>query len=375
MYKQCPAGTNCFNEDYAMSIRVLQPPALSWIGIDVSDQWFDFSNLPPGCDPTTAAQLKQLPIERLDRTRAGAKQLLEFVNTLDCSFQIVMESTGRYSSQLASWMLELDPTLCISIVNPRRVNAHAKALGMRHKTDPIDARVVASYGLKFRPKPWQPQPAAYQTLQMLLRTRQSMVEQRTACQNHLDDLGRQTGVDEKALNLVRLNMSTIIDTLDEQIAAMQEQIEQTISEQSQLSTDAQVADSIPGVGDTVSATLFGEIGDVRRFHTRRELETYVGMNVGVRKSGTSMNTTIGLCKQGSSRVRRCLFLAAMAATRGENALARHYCQLIARGKAKKAALASVMRKILALFRRLIINQTYYQDHLAQPKPLKKAKIA
>ena len=81
-----------------------------------------------------------------------------------------------------------------------------------------------------------------------------------------------------------------------------------------------------------------------------------------------MNKTLGLSKEGSARIRRLLFLAAMAASKGENALARYYRRMIARDKKKKVALASLMRKILNIYRRLIIDGCEYRDELVEPRP-------
>jgi len=348
-----------------MSSTAVAQKSISWVGMDVSADTFDVCLYPLDCDPKTPSALRRLAVGTFDRTEQGTREFLGGLST-DNPLHLVMESTGRYSSQLATWILELCPDVRVSIINPRRVSDHAKALGMRSRTDPICARIIASYGATFQPKPWNRSAPEYQELQAMTRVRQGLVEQCTAIKNQLGDLARETLPKQRMADL-KLGLSSIEQALIEQIQHIEAQIEELLATHIELKADRDLADTIPGVGHVVAGTLMAELGDVRRFGSRKQIEVYAGVNVSRRVSGRTINKTLGLSKEGSSRVRRCLYLAAMGASRGDNALARHYRQMVARGKNKKCALGSVMRKILGIYRRVLISGRDYHDNLVEPR--------
>ena len=340
--------------------------SISWVGVDVSADTFDTCCCPPECDPSTPAELRRLRTNLFKRTEEGAAEFLGTLPT-DTPAQLVMESTGRYSSQLATWILVRRLDLVFSFVNPRRVSDYAKTLGLRSKTDPICARVIASYAAKMKPQPWNHLPQQYLQLQTMVRIRQGLVEQRTTVKNQLGDLARETLASTTMANL-KLTLSSVEQVLLEQIKQIEAYIEQLLAQHMDIKADRDLGCTIPGVGRIVSTGLLGELGDLRRFKARKKIDVFSGVNVGRHTSGRTVNKTLGLSKEGSARIRRLLFLAAMAASKGENALARYYRRMIARDKKKKVALASLMRKILNIYRRLIIDGCEYRDELVEPRP-------
>src|SRR5262249_44440999 len=61
--------------------------------------------------------------------------------------------------------------LLVSVVNPARVKAHAKACGQANKTDPADARAIAAFCRDRNPRAWVPPPPEVRQLQALVRRR------------------------------------------------------------------------------------------------------------------------------------------------------------------------------------------------------------
>ncbi len=66
-----------------------------------------------------------------------------------------------------------------------------------------------------------------------------------------------------------------------------------------------------------------------------------------------------MCKQGNSRIRQLLYLAAMASIRVKGPLRTTYEALVARGKPRKSALGAIMRRLLLLMRALLVHETDY----------------
>ena len=63
-----------------------------------------------------------------------------------------------------------------------------------------------------------------------------------------------------------------------------------------------------GVGPTLGPQLMAEIGDVRRFHSKKSLVAYAGIDAPPNDSGQVVGKHKGMTKVGSSSLRRTLFL-------------------------------------------------------------------
>ena len=65
--------------------------------------------------------------------------------------------------------------------------------------------------------------------------------------------------------------------------------------------------SLHGVGTTLGRQLIAEIGDVRRFHNRKALIAYAGIDSSPYQSGTIDIKSRGISKRGSATLRKTLF--------------------------------------------------------------------
>jgi transposase len=259
-----------------------------------------------------------------------------------------MESTGSYSTELAVEITRQNPSMMPVIANARYVKKFGESLGQRCKADKADARVCAVFGADRRPAPWEaPQ---YQKLQELARERHALVVQQSALTN------RSEGKNSE-LKLVKTIQKQLHQQLAKHIAKLDRAIDQEIKKIPELKVDAKRVKQIPGVGDVVAATIFAELGDLRKFLKGRSLAAMVGVNPRVIESGKHKGKT-RMSKMGNARVRRVLFCAAMGClkTKDDHCLKRFYQRLLQNGKTKMQALGALMRKILLLMRTLLINE-------------------
>ena len=65
--------------------------------------------------------------------------------------------------------------------------------------------------------------------------------------------------------------------------------------------------SLHGVGTTLGPQLIAEIGDIRRFHNRKALIAYAGIDSSPYQSGTIDIKSRGISKRGSASLRKTLF--------------------------------------------------------------------
>ena len=184
-------------------------PAVHWAGFDVAKASF------------VAAQwghhdLPQMRIRLFFRSPEGAEEVLVWLREAapeGAALGVVMEATGTFAEALAGWLLDRDPTLHIAIVNPAQTSAFMRSLGLRNKTDGLDAKALARFGHDRRPMAWVKASPDMSALKDLVRTRMDLVGTRTAMNLRLKDHDRTSNAATTALQKV-------IRTLDQQVEAL-----------------------------------------------------------------------------------------------------------------------------------------------------------
>lgn len=98
----------------------------------------------------------------------------------------------------------------------------------------------------------------------------------------------------------------------------------------------------------------------------RQLTAFAGVSPRHEESGTSVRKRTRMSKQGSSRIRRTLYMSAMTVIRGDSDLADFYHRLLDEKKTEMAALGAVMRKLLVVMRAILISGEPYVKHYRKP---------
>jgi transposase len=162
-----------------------------------------------------------------------------------------------------------------------------------------------------------------------------------------------------------------IDSLEEQIAAVGEEIAQRLRP---FEAELTILDSIPGIGRWAAEVILAEIGpDMGRFPTAAHLASWAGMCPGHDESAGKQRS--GKTRKGSPWLRVTLTEAAYAAGRSHDPyLSGRYHRLIARRGKKKAAVA-VGRSILELCHQLLRTGQLYDSQQVRPTPVPIAEEA
>jgi len=90
---------------------------------------------------------------------------------------VCMEASGEFEEAVAHRLYE--EGYRVSVVNPRRIKGYASSQLQRTKTDSADAALIARFGRREDPRPWQPPSAAESRLQELTRARQALKKEKT----------------------------------------------------------------------------------------------------------------------------------------------------------------------------------------------------
>lgn len=289
-------------------------------------------------------------VRSFPRSPQGAKDLLAWLceNSIPAMpIGLVMEATATFGKEMAEWLLDLEPDLRAAIVNPIQTSHHMSSLGLRNKTDNLEARGLAKFGHDRKPAAWEVPSVEQKALQDLVRTRADLVAARVSMDLRLHDHKRVSKPASKA-------MAKVIHTLDAQVQVLEAEIRRLMGSCEDLRRWASRLSSITGVGLITAATVLGELGDLRRFSRSRKLTAFAGVSPRLKNSGTSVRGKPRMCKQGSARVRAVLYLAACSAARFNPDMKAVHDRLIAAGKPKRVALGVVMRKLLVLMRAVLV---------------------
>ncbi len=128
-----------------------------WVGLDVSKKAFDAAVAGPD-ERYPSTPLRALPWHAFPRTQKGGAS---FLNWLDMFAQqggarVVMEATGTYSVELTTWLIKKRPALRPAIANPKNTKSFIDSLYQRNRTDGLDARGLAFYGVERRLAHYEP---------------------------------------------------------------------------------------------------------------------------------------------------------------------------------------------------------------------------
>ena len=321
------------------------------IGIDVSKAKLDCAWL---------GENNKLKAKTFPNALAGWTDLVEW-SVKNTGFGVnglhfVMEATGVYHEQLATYLY--DQGAAVSAVNPAQVKFYGQSLGIRTKNDKKDSVVLVRYGLREKPKPWQPEALEIRTLKALLarfdgiekdlqreRNRQEKAEISQAPQPVLDSLGQ------------------MIETLDTERKQLEKLIEEHINQHKQLKANKALLESIPGVGKVIATRMLMVIGS-RQFNSASQCSAYLGLVPVQHESGSSVRGRTKLSKAGNPAIRAKLYMAAVVATTYNPDIKAQYQRLTNKGKSKMSALGAAMRKLVQICFGVLKHQKPYQPQVA-----------
>lgn len=270
---------------------------------------------------------------------------------VECA-HVCMEATGVYWERIAEDLA--DHGFAVSVTNPAQIKAFSGALGVRTKTDAVDAKVIAEFCASANPRVWVPAPPSVRRLRALVARREALVELRTQESNRLDVAATQ---------VVRQSIEEVIAHLERQIEQIEKQIKKDVDDDPTLREQRDLLASIPGIGNGTAAMFLAHYGGPLRFEKTRQAVAFAGLDTRHHESGSSVNGKPRLSKQGHSSIRRALYMPAvtvMSRTQWGKAFSQ---RLLAAGKPKKLILGALMRKLVAIAYGVLKSRTPFNPAL------------
>lgn len=303
-----------------------------YIGIDVSKERLDVAAIPSN---------KKL---QFVNDEAGMNKLLSKLVELSPNL-IVLEPTGGLEIPLAAAIAAED--LAVVVVNARQIRDYARAMGKLAKTDNLDALVMAEFAQAVRPEVRPLRSEDNLEIKALVSRRRQLMEMLTAEKNRL----------AIARKHIKPNIQSHIEWLKKEIEDIDQNLRHTIESSPIWREKDNLLQSIPGVGNVLSATLLAELPELGTLN-RKQIAALVGVAPFNRDSG-SMKGKRSVWG-GRAPIRAVLYMAALVSTRCNPVIKPFYQQLLKRGKAKKVALVACMRRLLIIMNAIIKTRKPWQ---------------
>ena len=245
----------------------------------------------------------------------------------------VYEATGGYERELSYFISEHG--LNGHRVHANHVRSYAKALGILAKTDKIDAKVIADYGVMKELGP-QRDLLAQSDLRALVERREQLLELIKSDSNRLETL---------RVAAVREDIESHILELRARQKKIEQAIKETVAADEQLSSLIERLMSIPGVGFITAVSMIVYLPEMLTTE-KKALASLSGLAPMNRDSGRKQGYR--RIQGGRARIRRVLYMAALSAIRFNPVIETFYQRLKAKGKPFKVAMTAAMRKLLMI---------------------------
>ena len=363
------------------------------VGIDIAKRFHEAAII----DSSGKIIVKRI---RFTNSHTGFLKLMDAVKKLDAPAEFGMEATGHYWLPLYAHLRQDGQT--VHVINPLQSDALRSMFIRQTKNDTIDALIVAEV-IRFG------RYCETQVLRELCRQRFFVVDMASDFKRKIIALLDQTFPEYEKLfsdtfgkssvellanyttpeEMLSVDAQTLADLLNkasrgrfgldkanqiqqtaknsfgivlasssfaliirqylEQLKSLESSIAAFDDEIARLMDDFDTKlETITGVGKTLAAVIFSEIGgDIRKFSSLPKLVAYAGLYPKSRQSGESKSDG-HMSKRGSPYLRRAVWLAANVAAFKDPSISLFYQKKRSEGKDHLTAIGHVCHKILAI---------------------------
>tara|TARA_R110000868_G_C10956382_1_gene768095 strand:- start:1742 stop:2698 length:957 start_codon:yes stop_codon:yes gene_type:complete len=274
----------------------------------------------------------------------GIKALIKILRRYKLT-RILVEATGGYERLVVESLAE--KALPVIVVQPIQVRQFAKAQGVMAKTDKIDARIIAQFGVYMQPEPRPISSKKVRLVRDLLARKRQLNEART------QELNRQ----HKAAKVLQPSHTRMLKFINKEIAWVENKLTQEVAEVTEWRRTHEILKSVPGIGDGVAFTLMGELPELGAL-SNKQISALCGLAPYNRDSGQM--TGRRRIRGGRAPIRTMLYMAMLCGIQHNPVMKEFYNRLVAQGKHKKVAITACMRKMMTILNTMIRNDQEWQ---------------
>ena len=220
---------------------------------------------------------------------------------------ICAEYTGRYIYPLTVACQELD--LFLWMDDPTRIK---NSMGLtRGKNDAIDAARIAEYAFRYSDKAvrYSIPDAALVSMKNLLADREFLLIDRKRYQSQISDQKKYMAPEDFKHKNSR--WKKVIKSIDEQIAAIDAEIEELIESDPVLVRQKELLVSIDGIGPRIAINMIAITGGFTRFQNARQFCSFAGLTPYKYDSGTSVRSKAKISKRSNQTMKALLHMSAV----------------------------------------------------------------
>lgn len=330
-----------------------------FLGIDVSKNWFNYCLL--------SDEIKLLEEGKIDNTEQA---ILVFISKIlknhsipITSLMVVMEHTGIYTKNL-------NRSFALKDINQALIHAGkiSSSLGIdvkgEGKSDSIDARRIAEYGVRFVDKLtlWAPKSQEVELLQRLQRQRKRLLEMQSKLKNPIaeSEYFDTDYVFEKVKGLQK----DVEKEVDKAIKEIELHIGELIESSKQLQKQFIILTSVVGIGPVVATEIIITTEGFTKF-TPEQVKKYAnscGVIPKQFKSGLT-NKKDRITKKGNKQMKTLLTLACRSLINTDTELGRYYHRKRAEGKKYLSVINAMRNKLIHRAFAVIRNEVMYQRNM------------
>lgn len=257
-------------------------------------------------------------------------KLLKYLRSHKVS-RVLMEASGGYEQKIAHYLAAHE--IEVQVVNPRRARNFAKGIGLKAKTDKIDAFALGRMAqvVKF---PTESYTSPNQLKLKKLMVRRSQLK---------EDIQAERNRKSLAEAVVKESIEKHIQFLQEEIDDIEEKIKEVIRSDKKMEAKKNVLIQFKGIGDITAATMIGLIPELG-YISNKKVTSLVGLAPMPNDSGKIKGKRF--ISGGRARPRKALYMPAWVAVNCDPEINTFYNRLIENKKLKKVAIVAVMRKLL-----------------------------
>ncbi len=311
----------------------------------------------------------RLENERTYVTEWRLEHLGKFVKKLRPSDEVAVEITGNtrlFHEAVAPHVAR------VAVVDTNQFRVISRSV---KKTDPNDARALALYLSKGLLPEVRMKSKQHAHLASLTQTRDTLVKQRSALKNKINNLLSARGLnlrkealssEKKLAEILSLPFDEIVlvelRVIADQIRSLNKSIAQldtAIAEASSELEGHRSLTSIKGIGATTSAILLSVIGEVNDFPDEKHLASYFGIVPRVSNSNETEHSG-RIHKRGTKLGRTALVQSALVAAQYSPYLKNFYQRVKGNCGPGKAIIA-LARKFLGIIYRTLKNKWVFED--------------
>jgi transposase len=311
------------------------------VGIDVSKDTLDVQLA------TLSDEHKQVfsSKNQVKNTIQGYRKLLRWVRQCLGAETVapwyVMEATGVYHENLAYFLTEKGHR--VAVVLPTKMKHYFQSLDTKSKTDRLDARGIAQFGLERELDLWKPPSAQMRALKALTREYSTLSEQATQIKNQIHAKDHSHYPVPQSLD----RMQEHLELLEQQMADIEQEIEQIVRQDDDLNSRIRNITSAKGVGLMTAVRVVAETNGFALISCAKQLASFAGFDIVLKQSGLRAGKS-AISRKGNRHLRAAVFMPALASVRFNPVLKKFYERLVRTKANKKVALVAVARKLLLL---------------------------